>query len=263
MEYTKNIPLKKEKSYYTWAGVIIVILSAVITGGLTNFNIKSAIIAIPGVLDFISSDFLPPSVDALPSLVEPFLDTIYMGVVATFTGALVSLILAFLCAAPTTPHSSLKILIRGFISLLRNIPSLAWALILVPAFGIGPLVGLVALFIGSVGTMTRFFTEAIEEVDQSGIEAVKSVGGSYWQTLKGGVVPQCLPSIVTWTLYNLELNIRASTIIGMVGGGGIGLYIQSTIKLFRYDYAAMAIMIVAVFVILLEFLSKKVRSIIL
>lgn len=77
------------------------------------------------------------------------------------------------------------------------------------------------------------------------------------------MIPQCMPRIISWTLYNMELNIRASTIIGMVGGGGIGLYIQSTIKLFRYDYAFMAILIVGMLVLRIELVSKKIREAIL
>ena len=278
-----HIPLRAEKLFYTWIGIVLVIVAAVVTGIASKFDPEEAVTVLPGVFDFIVTDFLPPAPKAIPSIIEPLLDTMYMAVVSTVSGAFLSLFLALLCASPTAPHPLARTAIRAFCSLLRNIPSLAWALILVPAFGIGKLVGLIALFIGSIGTMTRFFTEAIEdkagpddpartqpdhaeaieEIDRGGMEAIRSTGGSYWQTLYCGVIPQVTPSLVSWTLYNLELNIRSSTVIGMVGGGGIGLYIQSTVKLFRYDYAAMAILMVAVLVVLLEYLSKKIREVLL
>lgn len=254
------IRLNNEKSLYTWAGIFLVLLTTALTGVFSKFDLKEAIIAMPGLVNFIMTDFLPPAYSEIGNIASPLLDTMYMAIISTLSATVCSVVLAVMCAAPTTPHPSIKTAIRAFVSLLRNIPALAWTLILVPAFGIGKFVGLLALFIGSVGTLTRYFAESIEEINQGGIEAIRSVGGSYWQTLKCGVFPQCYPGMVSWTLYNLELNIRASTIIGMVGGGGIGMYIQSKIKLFRYDYAMMAILLVAVSVLVLEFASKKIRS---
>ena len=254
------IPLKKEKSLYTWAGVLLTLFTAVITGYMTEFDIKEAFITLPGVLNFISTDFLPPEIKAVPDFLPSLLDTFYMAIISTVTGAAISLVLALLCAAPTTPHPAVKLVIRAAASCLRNIPALAWTIIFVPAFGIGKTVGLMALTLGSMGTMIRFFAETIEEIDMGGIEAVRSAGGSYWQVLKSGVLPQCFPGIISWSLYNLELDIRASTIIGMVGGGGIGFFIQFTIKLFRYEQATMAIIAVAVLVLLTETISRKIRE---
>ncbi len=259
MQFT-YIPLKKEKSLYTWTGVFLVLFTAIITGYVTQFDIREAVIVLPGILDFILVDFLPPALKAVPDFMTSLLDTLCMAIISTTTGAVISMFFALLCATPTTPNSIVKLVIRGFASCLRNIPGLAWAIIFVPAFGIGKTVGLLALTLGSLGSMIRFFTETIEEVDPGGIEAVRSVGGSYWQVLKSGVLPQCFPGIISWALYNLELNIRASTIIGMVGGGGIGFFIQFNIKLFRYEYATMAIIAVAVLVLLTESISKKIRE---
>jgi len=263
LDYTQKLSLTDSKGFYTWVGIGLVLLLTIVTSFASEFNFIEALDVLPGVFGFITEDFLPPAYEALPNLVSPLLDTFFMAVVATITGALLSIILALLAATPTSPSPVFQVMIRSFVSFLRNIPSLAWALILVPAFGIGKFVGLLALFIGSLGTMTRFFTESIEEIDLGGLEAMRSVGGSYWQSLKSGVIPQVLPSLISWTLYSLELNIRASTIIGMVGGGGIGLYIQSTVKLFRYDHTAMAIVAVAISILLLEFISKKIREAIL
>lgn len=257
------IPLKKEKSFYTWAGIFLVIMTALVTGWISEFSVPEAIKALPGVMSFLFTDFLPPAAAALPNIAGPLLDTICMAVISTLTAAVISLFLALLCAAPTAPHIVFKVSIRAFASFLRNIPALAWTMILVPAFGIGKFVGVIALTIGSIGSMIRFFTETIEEIDTGKIEAIRSTGGSYWQILKSGVLTQCMPGVVSWTLYSFELDIRASTIIGMVGGGGIGLFIQSSIKLFRYDHAAMAILVVALFVLLIEYITKKTREVIL
>lgn len=260
MQQVEYIPLKREKSLYTWVGALLVLLSAIITGYMTKFDIKEAVVVLPGIFNFIFVDFLPPEVRAVPEFLPSIIDTFCMAIISTVTGAIISLVLALLCASSTSPHPVVKVSIRAFASCLRNIPGLAWAIVLVPAFGIGKTVGLMALTLGSIGSMTRFFTETIEEINPGGIEAVRSVGGSYWQVLKSGVLPQCFPGIVSWALYNLELGIRASTIIGMVGGGGIGFFIQFTIKLFRYKQVTMAIIAVAILVLLIETLSKKIRE---
>jgi phosphonate transport system permease protein len=254
------IRLTKEKQWYTWLAIASVLVLTLFTATTSQFNIWELFLATPGILDFIFSDFFPPAIEALPSIWEPLLDTVFMSIVATISGALLSLLLALACARPTCRWRTVQLTTRALVSLLRNIPSIAWALILVPAFGIGKFVGVFALLISSIGSMTRFFAESIEEINLEGIEALRATGASYWQVIKHAVLPQCMPQLISWTLYNLELNIRASAIIGMVGGGGIGMYIQSTIKLFRYDYAAMAILLVAVSVILLEYGSNKIRE---
>lgn len=256
----KLIALKKKDNKLSILVFVILILLTLITMKETEYKVIVALKAIPGIIDFIFKDFLPPAINSIPVLLPSLLDTIYMAIVSTVLGGIISLILALLCAEQTTPSKFLMVLIRAFASALRNIPALAWALIFVPAFGIGKTVGVMALVMGALGTMTRSFTETIEEIDLGGIEALRACGASYWQVLRNGVIPQAIPGIVSWGLYNFELDVRASTIIGMVGGGGIGFFIQSNIKLFKYRNATMAIIIVGLLVIVTEFISKKIRE---
>ena len=259
----KTIPLARRKNFFAWAGLVLVAGTAFVTGQVTSFNLFDALAAIPGIFGFLVNDFLPPNVLVMPDILTPLLDTLAMAVVSTVIASAVSLVLAFLCAAPTTPHPVFRLALRAFASALRNIPSLAWVMILVPAFGIGKFVGVVALVIGSVGSLTRFFTETIEEIDRDKLEAIRATGGSYWQVLKNGVFPQCLPGFTGWMLYNFELDVRASSVIGMVGGGGIGFFIQFNLKLFKYADAMMGILVVVVVVLLIEWVSKKIREVLL
>lgn len=257
------IPLKKEKNYTTLAGFLLVIGITIFTAYTTKFSVGRAIKAMPGIFQFIVTDFLPPDIKVVPNFMSDLMDTFYMAYISTIVSAVIGLVLALLCAAPTSPNRLIEVIIRAIASALRNIPTLAWTIILVPAFGIGKAVGLIALTLGAIGSMVRFFTETIEEIDMGNIEAIRSVGGSYWQILVNGVLPQCWPGIIAWTLYNFELGIRSSTIIGMVGGGGIGFFIQSSIKLFQYDKAMMAVIVVAIVVLIAESLSKKIRELIM
>lgn len=254
------IRLDNQKKSLVIIGAVLIALLTVITSIWTKYNLLEAGLAIPGVVNFILTDFLPPSVHAMPQLIPSLLDTIYMAIVSTVISGILALILALLCAETTAPSAFLRVLIRGFASALRNIPALAWALIFVPVFGIGKTIGVLALSIGALGSMTRLFTETIEEIDPGKVEALRATGASYWQTLRNGVIPQAVPGLLSWSLYNFELDVRASTIIGMVGGGGIGFFIQSTIKLFKYKQTSMAILIVALLILGVELISKRIRE---
>src|SRR5206468_4361101 len=108
------------------------------------------------------------------------------------------------------------------------------AIILVAAYGLGPLVGTLALVISALGNLIRAYAEVLEEIDMAQVEAVRATGAKYLQVLAQAVWPQFWTGFIAWSLYQLELNIRSSTIIGMVGGGGLGFVIQNGLKLFQF-----------------------------
>ncbi|MFM9282407.1 phosphonate ABC transporter, permease protein PhnE [Paenibacillus jiagnxiensis] len=211
-------------------------------------------------LRFIFTDFLPPDFSVLPKLLEPAMQTLYMSVVATVIGSVVAGLLSFLAAATTTPHPFIQVFMRGVTSLFRNIPVVIWTILLVAAFGLGTIVGTMSLILISVGMLTRSYAEVLEEIDMGQVEAVRAAGGSYFQVLTQAVLPQFLPGFIGWSLYGFEINVRASTIVGMVGGGGIGFMLQSSLKLFQYQEASMAVLLVLVIVLLVEMITNRVRE---
>ena len=145
------------------------------------------------------------------------------------------------------------------VTFLRNIPTLVWAFILFSSLGIGTGVGFIALLISTFAFMTRAFIEVIDEVSCDAMEGLTACGGTFWQKVCQGIVPTCLTQFIAWFLYCIELNIRASTIVGMVGGGGIGLVLFSYIKSFNYAGAAGIILVIAAMVIMVEFLTNYLR----
>ena len=252
--------VKKEKKLQAW-GIVILIIALTIWSAIgTDFTFYEVFAGTGLITKFIFLDLLPPEPAASVSLIGALLETVYMGFVAMVIGAFISLFLAFLAATTTTPHPLVQMVVRASTSILRNIPGLIWALILVAAYGIGTTVGTLSLIISSVGFLTRVFADSLEEIDPAKIEALKSSGANYFQILMQGVFPQFFPGFIAWSLYKLELNIRASTIIGMVGGGGIGFAIQKSIKLFQYKEVSMAILLVLVLILCTELLTRKIRE---
>jgi phosphonate ABC transporter, permease protein PhnE len=209
---------------------------------------------------FLFVDLLPPDASKFPGLIEPALDTIYMSFVAMFVGSLIAGFLSIFAAATTSPNSALRIAMRGLSAMLRNIPVIIWTILLVASFGLGNLVGTLSLLIVSVGMLVRCYAESLEEIDMGQVEALRAAGAGYWAVLTQAVLPQFLPSFIGWSLFNLEINVRASTIVGMVGGGGLGFAIQSGIKLFQYKEVSMAVLLVLIIVLGTEFLTSRVRE---
>lgn len=226
----------------------------------TNFNPFELLGGLMEGFRFIFVDLLPPSPAQLPNLLDSALETVYMSFVAMFVGSIIAAVIALFTAATTTPIPFLSPICRAFSALLRNIPVVIWAILLVSSFGLGNMVGTLSLLIVSVGMLVRCFAESLEEIDMNQVEALRAVGASHWQIITGAVLPQFMPSFIGWSLFNLEINIRASTIVGMVGGGGLGFVIQSGIKLFQYQQVSMAIVLVLCIVLCTEWVTGKVRG---
>lgn len=150
-------------------------------------------------------------------------------------------------------------IVRGIASLFRNIPVVAWAFILLFSFHQSEFTGFLALFLGSYGYLTRCFLESVEEVSEGTIEAVRSTGASRVQLIANAVIPLSITSVISWTLYMVETNIRDATLVGILTGTGIGFVFNLFYKSFRYDVAGLVILLIVVAVIACEALSNYVR----
>jgi len=245
-----------------WKKFLVILAFMVITAwSMTGigFSIKEIVSGMGEVIRFITVDMIPPDIFSLPDLMQPLLDTIYMSFVAVVVAAVISFVLAYLASSITTPHPILQIAARGLASILRTIPDMVWVLLLVPAYGLGTLAGTMALLIASVGLLTRSFAEALDEVDKGQLEAVKTTGAGWLQTMSRAVLPQFLPQFVSWSLFGWDTNVRSSTVIGMVGAGGLGFAIQSGIKLFQFEEVTMAILMTVVLFIGIEMITTELR----
>jgi phosphonate transport system permease protein len=239
--------------------VVLVILFGLSTG-FTRFNPVGALLSQGEFWNFIFNDFVPPYMGKWAALLQAVMQTIYMALAATGLSTVLAFLLSFLGSAAITRSMAVNSIIRGFASILRNIPALVWAFILVAAFGIGTVVGLLSLIIATTGSLARFFIEILDEAAEETMEPLLSAGASMPQIVVQALLPAAMPGFIAWILYCVELNIRASTILGMVGAGGIGLLLMGYIKQFNYAAASTAIIAVAIIIIGVNLLTTYLRK---
>ena len=243
--------------------LIVLVIVFVVSTGFTRFNPLSALIAQGEFWNFILTDFVPPQLGRWAALGRAVFQTLCMALSATGIAAFISLLLSFLGTKTITRSPVINTLVRGFASILRNIPDLVWAFILVAAFGIGTAVGVLALIIANTGQLTRFFIETLDEAAEENMEGLLAAGASMPPVVFQAIIPTAMPGFIAWILYSVELNIRSSTILGMVGAGGIGLLLMGYIKQYNYAAASTAIIAVALIIIAVNILTEYIRKIVL
>lgn len=204
-------------------------------------------------------DAVPPDTGRLGPILAALLVTVQMALLGTLLGVLASLPLAVLAARNTTPHWSLYTVSRLIVTVSRTIPDLVWGLIFVIAVGLGPEAGVLAIAVDVMGFCGRFFAERIEDLEPGRLEALRALGATRSGVLLGGVLPACLPSFVTTSMFALESSARSSVVLGLVGAGGIGIELATSMTLLRYDEALTIILCILAVVIVFERISAAIR----
>lgn len=251
----------KESKRTAYLFFLILLVLFIISTVYTRFNPFEALGQQKEFWRFIFVDFFPPKITGMKQLLDAILQTFYMAVGATGISAVFAFFLAFLGSSSICKSKLANGLIRGFASVLRNIPALVWAFVLVAAFGIGTAVGVLALIIATTGFLIRSFIETLDEVAGENMEALYSTGAGIFSIITQSIIPAALPGYIAWFLYCIETNIRASTILGLVGAGGIGLLMMGYIKQFNYHAACTVIIAVSVIIIAVNLLTDFLRKI--
>jgi phosphonate transport system permease protein len=190
-------------------------------------------------------------------------ETIFMGMMATFFGIIFAIPVSFLAARNLMSGSWFTMIIyfitRTIMNIVRSIEPLIWALIAVVWVGLGPFAGIIALTFHSIAALGKLYSEAIENIDPGPIEAIQATGATRLQTIMYAVVPQMIPPFVSFSIYRWDINVRMSTIIGLVGGGGIGFILVQYIRLLDYKAAGIAVWFIAITVAILDYVSAEIR----
>lgn len=203
---------------------------------------------------------IPPSPgNNLTALFKALAETVAIAFLGTILAAIISFPIAFLAARNTMANFVARFLTRRFSDTIRGVDTLIWALIWINVVGLGPFAGVLAIMTSDIGSFTKLYSEAIEAVDRKPGEGVLSAGGSRLQAIRFGVVPQVMPVLISQTLYYFESNTRSATIIGIVGAGGIGLFLAEMIRTFEWDQVAFIILMVLVTVAIIDFVSARLR----
>ncbi len=212
-----------------------------------------------------TSDVGPPMPsEPLRFTISRMIETIFMGMMATLFGIVFAVPVSFLAARNIMSGSPLTMAIyyltRTLMNIVRSIEPLIWALIAVVWVGLGPFAGIVALTLHSVAALGKLYSEAIEGIDQGPIEAVRATGANGFQTIMFAVVPQMISPFVSFSIYRWDINVRMSTVIGLVGGGGIGFLLVQYIRLLDYRAAGIAVWFIAITVAILDYVSAEIRA---
>lgn len=206
----------------------------------------------------------PEPSSELKLTIEKMVETIFIGMMATFFGIILALPISFLAARNLMSASAITVgiyyLVRTLLNIIRSIEPLIWAIIAVIVVGLGPFAGILALTLHSIASLAKLYSESIESIDPGPIEAVQATGANWLQVVMYAVVPQIIPPFVSFTIYRWDINIRMSTIIGFVGGGGIGFLLSQWIRLLDYSAAGIAVWFIAVTVAILDYVSAEIRA---
>lgn len=210
------------------------------------------------IADFLSRLF-PPDFSQFTLIITLLMETVQIAILGTVVGTVLALFIALGAAENIAPrwvyHPA-----RSLMNIIRSVPDLVFGLIFVSAVGLGPFAGVLAMAVGSVGSIGKVFAESMEAVPREPLIGLEAVGASTPQVIVYGILPQSLPALVSYTLLLFESNVRSATILGLVGAGGIGL--ELTLAISRYEYGHLSAMIICIVVLVsvIDQLSALVRK---
>lgn len=201
----------------------------------------------------------------LKDVLDAMFVTIFMALIATTIGTIIAVPLSFLAASNITRKgafgSVVYYVVRAFLNIIRSYEPLVLATIFAMIVGFGsPFAGVIALSITTAASLGKMFSESVEGIDSGPIEAITATGANRLQVIKYAVIPQIVPDFLSFTIYHWDINVRISTIIGFVGGGGIGYFLSQRINTLQYSQAGTALLAIIIVVWALDFLSSEVRK---
>lgn len=246
------------------AVVLAVVLFLAYAMRVTEFNVGSLAAGLPALWSLLKSFLIPDLTAAwLVKALAGIWMTLVMAALGTALAVLISFPLSFLAAKNVVGKSGAGLaaywLVRSVFNVFRTLDAMVLAILFVAAVGPGPFPGVLALVVHSIGYLGKLFSEAIEEVDAGIVEAVEATGAGPLQVIRYGILPQVAPYFWGFTLFRMDANVRMSTVLGLVGAGGIGYYLVETIKLFEYRQAGTLLWEIGIVVAAFDALSAYVR----
>jgi phosphonate transport system permease protein len=222
------------------------------------FDAQRLIEGVPA-LGQLFREMLPPDFGRWRSWLKPLADTLAMSIAGTVLAVAISLPLALLAAPNTAPHPVVYYVCRTVLSALRSVPEIIMGIIFVAAVGFGALPGVLALALHSTGMVGKFYAEAIEHADPRPIEAARAAGATPFQVITHAVLPQVLPQLADITIYRWEYHFRASTVLGIVGAGGIGFELIAALRIIKYDQVSAILLTILMCVIMVDGVGAWLR----
>lgn len=252
----------KETVHFNWYKHLLILLFLVLcfvtSARLTSADFAMVFTNSSQMMAFLSR-FIHPDFSYLPKLVEPMLKTLQMSLVGTVIGVVLAVPISFLATTVVTENRWLSTIFRFLLGLIRTIPNLLLAALFVAIFGIGEATGVLTIAVFTFGMVSQLMFQAIETIDFGPIEAAAAVGATKLQIAVWSIAPQVLSQFASYAFYAFEVNVRASTVLGYVGAGGIGVILNSSLALLNYERVSIIILTILITVALVDKLSERVR----
>lgn len=255
---------RKKKQQQTIFWLVLIVLTFV-SASITEFDFMHGIATLPKAVVWIFSNLYitQESLEKLPKILEKLNETIFLSITSTTTASILALFFGLMGSNTTKVSGFFSTISRAIASVFRNIPVVAWSLILLLSFGQNALTGYFALFFTTFGFLTRAFIETIDEASYSSVEALRATGATYFQIISKAVIPECFPQMISWILFMIETNIRSSTLVGILTGTGIGYTFDMYYKTMNYNVVSLITISIVITVIIIELISNYVRRVIL
>lgn len=233
----------------------------IVSAGQVAPSIERLVEGLPRMAQLIGR-MMPPSVEPqfLIRMFWRILETFQIALVGTVFGIILSLPIAWLSARGITPIGLFGYLFKALVSLFRTVPDLVWALLFVSAVGLGAVAGTMTIVVDTIGFCGRFFAESMEDADKAPQDALAAHGASRLSILLAAILPDAMPSFINTALFALEKAVRSSVVLGLVGAGGIGQELKVAFDLFQYRNASAIILAIFVIVIVMEFITDRLRA---
>jgi len=190
-------------------------------------------------------------------------ETLMIAYVGTMTGGLLAFFLSFIASRNMTPHPWLGVATRRFLEFARTVPSIVFALIFVIAFGLGPVAGVMALALHTMGALGKLFAEVIENIDMKPVEGIAASGGTWASQMRFAALPQVASNMVSYGLLRFEINVREASVMGFVGAGGIGVTLIEAIRKFYYSDVSAILVFIILTVMLIDYGTERLRHVLL
>ncbi len=224
----------------------------------TEFDLAKLAAGLPRMAAFFAR-MVPPDMTIAGTVFVATVETFQIALLGTALGTVASLVLGLAAASNLTP-AWLHRPVKALLGILRGVPVILLALLFVSSVGLGPFPGVLAVAVHSTGMLGKFYSEAFENAQRGPLEALQTTGADWWQIVRFGVLPQIAPDLARDTLFRFEMNLRESLVLGLVGAGGIGFYIQMYTRSFHYEKVATLTLVVLAMVVAIEQFSVYLRG---
>ena len=261
---------RRQKRIFTAAFLVILGICLALSVVSTGFNLVTLITGFPRTSEFLIKMIPPISATNFVADVQDWywdvgkwmtnlLNTLLMAYLATVLGTTIGGALSFLAARNLVKSYAVYWITRRILEIARTVPDLVWALMFVIAFGIGPLPGVLAITVHTLGAQGKLFSEVNENISPLPIDGIRASGGNWLQEMRFAVLPQVLPNFTSYTFWRIELNVRSATIVGFVGAGGIGHDLFVAIQLLEFSDVGAILLIIITTIMLIDMISEQFR----